>query len=305
MRSSPTHRHPAHLSGEAALATGHDAAGRAGVLDALVVAAHGRVAAFPRDRELARLRQRSRARQTAGSGRPDFRAALAGRGRLAVIAEFKRRSPSAGSIAEDLDLDVQVTRYARGGAAALSVLTEPTRFGGSYHDLARAAEVTGLPVLMKDFVVSPRQVELAADLGAAAVLLIVRCLGDLRLTELVDACRVHGLTALVECGDRAELERALAHRDVVLGLNNRDLDTLDVDPRRGRALLEHVPADRVVVAESGFRTPGDLAAVRGAADAVLVGTALMESDDPAAFLAAAGVPQPARRPTQARPREPS
>ncbi|MGH9389152.1 MAG: indole-3-glycerol phosphate synthase TrpC, partial [Vicinamibacteria bacterium] len=121
-----------------------------------------------------------------------------GRGRLEVIAEFKRRSPSLGAIAEP-DLSEQVRRYEKAGAAAISVLTEPTRFGGSYDDLARAVVSVEAPVLMKDFVVDPAQIREAARLGARAVLLILRCLSEEDLAELVSACAHYGLTPLLEC----------------------------------------------------------------------------------------------------------
>ena len=216
--------------------------------------------------------------------RPSFQDAIAGKDNLDVVAEFKRQSPSRGVIRDDADITVQVAAYASGGARAVSVLTEPSRFAGCYDDLRLACQTLSLPVLMKDFVVSERQLEHAAALGASAVLLIARCLPQARLLELARACQKLGVTPLVECHDQDEIRIALQIEEAVLGVNNRDLQTLRVDRERGRDLLASVPADRVVVAESGFSCPADVDAVRGLADAVLVGTALMQSPDPAGFL---------------------
>lgn len=217
--------------------------------------------------------------------RPSFADALRGRQSLSVIAEFKRQSPSQGGIAPQADVLAQTRVYARAGAAAVSVLTEPSRFGGDIDDLRRAAAALALPVLMKDFVVAPVQVELAAALGAAAVLLIVRCLDESQLSELAQACAARGLTPLIECHSEAEVERALRIDDAVIGVNNRDLDTLAIDLARAPRLLRAVPEGRVCVAESGYLQPADVDAVRGLADAVLIGTALMQGGDPGAFLA--------------------
>lgn len=211
---------------------------------------------------------------------PSFEAVLRGKHRLDVIAEFKRKSPSLGAIAEP-DLVEQVRRYEDGGAAAISVLTEPTRFGGSCEDLSRAARSVDVPVLMKDFVVDPAQVREAARLGARAVLLILRCLSEAHLDELVSACAHYGLTPLLECHTEAEIARALRHEDGVIGANNRDLETLEIDGGLALRLLAEVPRDRVAVAESGYEKADDVRGLRGVADAVLVGGALMRHEDPA------------------------
>ncbi len=166
----------------------------------------------------------------------------------------------------------------------MSVLTEPTRFGGSYDDLSRAALTTEAPVLMKDFVVDAAQVREAARLGARAVLLILRCLSRDDLSELVSACNHYGLTPFLECHDRSEIERALAYGSAVIGANNRDLETLAIDRTLAPRLLAEVPRDRVTVAESGYETGADVRDVRGVADAVLIGSALMTSKDPAALI---------------------
>lgn len=214
---------------------------------------------------------------------PSLAAAVAGRRTVSVIAEFKRRSPSAGAIREDEEPAERAVRYRDAGAAALSVLTEPTRFGGSLGDLTAAARASGLPALMKDFVVAPAQVRAGRDAGASAVLLIVRCLDDRQLRALYEEAVDDGLEALVEVHDAAELDRALALPNALIGINNRDLDTLAVDRRRAASLLPRVPADRIAVAESGYLEPEHLTELRGAADAVLIGAALMRAKDPADF----------------------
>lgn len=243
-----------------------------GVLDALVAHAHARAARLPDVAALVGVR-------------PAFAPALAGRDQIAVIAECKRASPSAGVLAADDDFDARLRAYVRGGAAAISVLTEDSRFGGSFDDLARAATLLpATPLLMKDFVVSEAQVDLAGRLGASAVLLIGRCLPGDALVRLVAACDARGLTPLIECHTAAEVDLALTHPSAVIGVNNRDLDTLEVDTDRALDLLARVPAGRIAVAESGYDTPAAVRALRGLADAALVGSALMRARDPAAFL---------------------
>jgi indole-3-glycerol phosphate synthase len=214
---------------------------------------------------------------------PGFDDALRGKGRLSVIAEFKQASPSLGHIAER-DVAEQVGRYVRAGASAVSILTEPSRFHGSLDDLERAVRTVDVPVLMKDFVVDPAQVQAAARLRARAVLLIVRCLDPSQLRELGSACLHYGLVPLVECHDEAELERGLAVEGAVLGFNNRNLDTLTVDHSLAPRLADRAPEDRIVVAESGYEEPEQIHAIRGVFDGVLIGSALMNRDDPAAFL---------------------
>jgi indole-3-glycerol phosphate synthase len=208
---------------------------------------------------------------------------LRGKARLDVIAEFKQASPSLGAIAER-DVESQVKAYSRAGASAVSVLTEPTRFRGSYDDLERAARSTNVPILMKDFVVDPAQVREAAFRGARGALLIVRCLSSTELDELASACREYGLTPLVECHRPEEVERALDVERAVIGVNNRDLDTLEIDRGLARRLLAEIPTERVVVAESGYESSEDVQDVRGIADAVLVGSALMKREDPAQLI---------------------
>ena len=208
-----------------------------------------------------------------------FARALAGPG-LSVIAEHKRRSPSAGAIREDLTLEDVVRAYERGGAAALSVLTEGPNFGGSLDDLRAARAAASLPILRKDFTVDDYQHLEAVAAGADAVLLIVAALAGRDLVRLHERARELGLAALVEVHDRPELEIAISIGAELIGINNRDLTTLAVDTRRTLELAPLVPEDTVTVAESGFRGPDDLVQLSEAGvDAVLVGEALMRSAD--------------------------
>ncbi|MDE2711652.1 MAG: indole-3-glycerol-phosphate synthase [Acidobacteriota bacterium] len=223
---------------------------------------------------------------------PCFHTAIGGRDALSVIAEFKRKSPSAGAIRDD-DPGARALAYREAGASAVSVLTDPDAFGGSLDDLSAASAAAGLPILMKDFIVDPAQIRAGWAAGASAVLLIVRCLDDARLRQLHREARSLGLDALVEVHDAAELDRALALEDAIVGINNRDLDTLRTDRGRARDLLPQVPSRRIAVAESGYLEPEHLTELRGRADAVLIGTALMRAADPSAFLRAATEPVPA------------
>ena len=211
--------------------------------------------------------------------RPNFRDAIAGRDQMHVIAEFKRCSPSRGDIRPYASVVDMVTAYQEGGASALSVLTEPTRFRGEDIDVQLAAAAVDLPILMKDFVVSPRQVEHAAVLGASAVLLIVGCLKHSDLLELAGVCRRLGLTPVVECHDEQELRIGLEIEDAVLGINHRDLRHMTIDPAQGRRLLGAVPDERVVVVESGDVAPEEIYSLHGLVDAVLVGSFLGATAD--------------------------
>jgi indole-3-glycerol phosphate synthase len=199
---------------------------------------------------------------------------------LSVIAEHKRRSPSAGVIRTDVELEDVVIAYERGGARALSVLTEAVGFGGSLDDLARARRAATLPILRKDFVVDEYQVVEAAAAGADAILLIVAALDPADLKFLYDRAGTFGLGVLVEVHDGDELAIAAAIEPAVIGINNRDLTTLEVDTGRTFELIGSLPAETVIVSESGLRNPEAVAAVAAAGvDAVLVGEALMRSDD--------------------------
>jgi indole-3-glycerol phosphate synthase len=208
-----------------------------------------------------------------------FRGALESPG-LSVIAEHKRRSPSAGMIRDGIALEDVVGAYERGGAAALSVLTEGPNFGGSLDDLRAARAASRLPILRKDFIVDDYQLYEALAAGADAVLLIAAALRAPQLARLHEVAASLGLAVLVEVHDEQELEAAAATGARLIGINNRDLTTLRVDIRRTSQLLPKVPAGSTVVAESGLRSPADLDKVEGAGvDAVLIGEALMRSPD--------------------------
>jgi indole-3-glycerol phosphate synthase len=208
-----------------------------------------------------------------------FAGALAQPG-LSVIAEHKRRSPSAGTIRAGLALEDVVSAYERGGARALSILTEGPSFGGSLDDLRAAREASSLPLLRKDFIVDRFQVEEAAAAGADAILLIVAVLGDDDLRRLHEDATELGLDALVEVHDARELGRAVAIGTRLIGINNRDLTTLQVDTSTTFELRERVPADALVIAESGFNRREQLDALRDAdVDAVLIGEGLMRAPD--------------------------
>ena len=201
----------------------------------------------------------------------------------AVIAEIKRRSPSKGDLAPDLDPAGLAAAYEAGGAAGLSVLTDEAFFGGSVADLAAARGACGLPVLRKDFTVDERDVADARLMGADAVLLIAAAVDDARLARCVALAGDLGLDALVEIHDEAELGRALAVGARLLGVNCRDLTTFEVDRDLPERLAPAIPGDVVAVAESGIRDEADAARMAAAGyAAVLVGETLVTSPDPGA-----------------------
>ncbi|HEV7364232.1 MAG TPA: indole-3-glycerol phosphate synthase TrpC [Gemmatimonadales bacterium] len=233
-----------------------------------------------------RRRRETLERQIQGSrvARPSFRAALR-RPTVAVIAELKRRSPSAGSIREDLDPGDRASLYAAHGAAAISVLTDGPYFGGSMHDLRAAAGRCPLPVLRKDFILDEVQILEARAAGASAVLLIVRVLERARLEKLLHYAAELGLDALVEVHTQAELGAALESGASVIGVNSRDLDTFRIDTEAAWKIVRQVPPDRIAVAESGMGRPTDVVRVAEAgADAVLIGTALSAAPTPERLL---------------------
>jgi len=210
----------------------------------------------------------------------DFGAALR-RPTVALIAEVKRRSPSAGEINAGLDPVTLASAYASGGAAAISVLTEGPHFGGSLADLEAVCTAVPTPVLRKDFILDEIQLLEARAAGAAAALLIVRALTDTELRRLDAFAASLGLATLVEAHDRRELDRALEAGCQVVGLNARDLDDFTMHRTVAWELLATIPADRVAVAESGMHTAADVAeAARYGADAVLIGGALASAGDP-------------------------
>ncbi len=213
-----------------------------------------------------------------------FRDALLAPG-MSVIAEFKRRSPSAGTLRDEPDLTELVGAYRSGGAAALSILTEGPNFGGSLEDLRGARAACELPLLRKDFILDPYQLYEARTAGADAVLLIVAALAPSELEALHDEARAIGLEVLVEVHDREELQSALSLGAEIVGINNRDLRDFSVDVRRTERLMDDVPSGVTVVSESGIVGAEQLRALheRGV-HAVLVGEALMRAQDPAAVL---------------------
>jgi indole-3-glycerol phosphate synthase len=215
-----------------------------------------------------------------------FRDALAGPG-VSVIAEHKRRSPSAGQIRPGSSVAQLARAYELGGAAAMSVLTEERHFDGSLADLREAAQACSLPLLRKDFIVDPYQLHEAAGAGASAVLLIVAALDPATLESLHAAAADLSLDVLVEVHDRDELDIAAAIGAAIIGVNNRDLRDFSVDTERTFALLEAMPPGALVVSESGIATAADVSRLADAgADAVLVGEQLMRSADPTAALEA-------------------
>lgn len=215
-----------------------------------------------------------------------FRRALESDG-LSVISEVKRRSPSKGDLFGDLDPATLAGQYAAGGAACLSVLTDGPNFGGSPEDLQAARQAVDLPALRKDFTVDERDVLDARLMGADAVLLIVAALSDDELRRFHDLALEVGLDVLVETHDEPELERALAVGATLVGVNQRDLVTFEVDHDRAQRMGQVMPDTVVRVAESGVRGPDDAAALAAAGyDAVLVGESLVTSGDPQAAVAA-------------------
>jgi indole-3-glycerol phosphate synthase len=255
-----------------------------------------------RRRELPLEQLAARVERGGGDGprqaeRPGFRQALA-RPPMRAIAEFKRRSPSAGELRERADVAEIVRAYERGGASALSVLTEGPHFGGSLEDLRGARAASSLPILRKDFVVDEYQLYEALDAGADAVLLIVAALSSAELAALHARALTLGLDVLVEVHDAEELGAALAAGAQLIGINNRDLRDFSVDLERTSRLVAGVPDDVTLVSESGIASAEQLATLAGeGVHAVLVGESLMRARDPEAALRSllgAGAPHAAR-----------
>ena len=215
----------------------------------------------------------------------DFAGALQAPG-LSVIAELKRKSPSAGTLGGGADPAEVALSYEAGGAAALSVLTDGPHFGGSAEDLIAAHEAVALPVLRKDFTVDPRDVVDARAMGADCVLLIVAALDDHELQSLLALARDLALGALVEVHDESELDRALQAGADLIGVNQRDLHTFEVDTERAVRVADRIPAGVVAVAESGVRGPEDAERLAAAGyDAILVGQSVVTADDRAGAVA--------------------
>jgi indole-3-glycerol phosphate synthase len=262
-----------------------------GFLDHMARSSAARVAQTLRDEPIAALRRRAELTAPA----PPLRLSPAG---FDVIAELKLRSPAAGVLGEAHDDWLgRVTAYARGGAAAVSVLTEPSRFDGSLDHLRQAAKTLGplrVPTMRKDFIVDPYQIFEARAAGAGGVLVILRMLPRAQIVELLDVAASQGLFVLLEAFDGADLavacelaaERSRRRETLLIGVNCRDLQTLDVVPTRFASLAGGLPRDWPAVAESGVATPADGVDMRRLGYRLaLIGTALMAQDDPQALLA--------------------
>ncbi len=258
------------------------------VLERILASTRAEVARRKRELPVEELMDGKPARPALGAdssaGERRFRDAIAGPG-IAVVAEFKRRSPSAGRLRECPEVHEIVGAYERGGAAAVSILTEGPHFDGSLEDLRLARAACALPVLRKDFIVDPYQLHEARAAGADAVLLIVAALEQSVLQALHREARALGLDVLVEVHDRPELHRALELGAELIGVNNRDLRDFRVDVGRTFALLDEIPDGVAVISESGIATPEQLRRLRQrGVRGVLVGETLMRAPDPEAAL---------------------
>lgn len=250
------------------------------MLDVILTSTRQRVLALAP--ELAVLQERASGQEQCR----DFAAALRAPG-LSIIAEIKRRSPSAGDIATAIDPADQARRYVAGGASAISVLTEPDFFGGSLEDLVAVRDAVDVPVLRKDFVLDPVQVWEARAAGADAILLIVAALDDRTLESLLALARDVGLAALVEAHTPEEARRAMGVGANIVGVNNRDLTTFVTDLSTAEEIAPIVASADVKVGESGVSDAAGAARMAAAGyDAILVGEALVRADDPAALVAA-------------------
>ncbi len=258
----------------------------ADILDKIVAVKREEVAAAKKRRPLEAVREDALGRVLTRDFEGALRAKIAA-GRPAVIAEVKKASPSKGVIREDFVPADIAQSYAEHGAACLSVLTDRQFFQGSGEYLKQARASCDLPVLRKDFMVDPYQVYEARVLGADCILLIAACLADAQMAELEAVARSLDMAVLVEVHDGAELQRALKLRTRLVGINNRNLRSFEVSLATTLDLLPQVPADRLLVTESGIATPGDVQAMRAAGvHAFLVGEAFMRSPEPGVALAA-------------------
>lgn len=260
-----------------------------GTLGQIVAETAGRVDA---------LRSRESELEKAAASAPEAPslAAALGAGAVALLAEVKRSSPSRGSINPGMDAVTQARAYERGGAGGISVLTEPAHFGGAADDLVSIRSAVGIPLLKKDFHIDALQLLEARALGASAVLLIARAVDPDALVTLAARAHALGLEVLIEVRDQGELARALDTDARLIGVNNRNLETLAIDPATSEQLIPLIPPSRIAIAESGIVTRDDVLRMAAAgADAVLVGSSISAAADPvAAARALTGVPRRAR-----------
>ena len=255
------------------------------ILNQIVAAKREEVASALERKSLAAVRADAESRVLTRDFEAALRAKVAG-GQSAVIAEIKKASPSKGVLREDfVPADIAQT-YAEHGAACLSVLTDSQFFQGSVEFLKQARASCQLPVLRKDFLVDPYQVYESRAMGADAVLLIAACLDDAQMKDMEAIARGLYMSVLVEVHDAAELERALALKSPLIGVNNRNLRTFETSLETTLALVDKLPADRLLITESGIREREDVLRMRAAGvHAFLVGEAFMRADDPGAALA--------------------
>jgi indole-3-glycerol phosphate synthase len=255
------------------------------ILQRIVATKREEVAAARSRRDPAALQAAAREQPAARSFEAALRTTIAD-GRAAVIAEVKKASPSKGVLREHFVPAEIAASYARHGAACLSVLTDGPYFQGAPEYLAQARAACDLPVLRKDFIVDEYQVHESRALGADCILLIVACLGDAQLAAFESCAQALGMGVLVEVHDEAELERALRLKSPLIGVNNRNLRTFEVSLETTLRLLPRLPADRLLIAESGILTRADVQRLRSAAvHAFLVGEAFMRAPDPGQALA--------------------
>jgi indole-3-glycerol phosphate synthase len=250
------------------------------ILDKILAARLRRLESEMEKVGLSEMARRAEARKPAA----DFEAALNKPG-VNIIAEIKKASPSSGIIREDLDPAVQTRAYEKGGAAAVSVLTEQDYFQGGISILAQARNETNLPILRKDFIIDPYQIVEARAYGADSVLLISAILDARSLGNLLKICREWGIEPLVEVHSKEELDETLAAGAKIIGINNRNLKTFEVTLETTVRLAECVPEDCVIVSESGIKTTQDIAQLRSnGVNAFLIGEELVRANDPAAKL---------------------
>jgi indole-3-glycerol phosphate synthase len=270
------------VTAESSVARRQSSVGSADLLETIVAATRRSVETRQAEEPFAALAERAEA-MASRAGR--FHSALAGKSGYNVIAECKRRSPSRGVLREHYDPVAIARAYAEAGAAAISVLTEPTFFDGSLDHLRAVRAAVDVPLLRKDFVVSEYQLLEAKASGADAVLLIVAALRPAQLKVLHDHARRHGLDVLVEAHDATELSIAIDAGARIIGVNNRNLRTLDVDVHASEALIAQMPADVIAVSESGLKTADDLARLKALGyRGFLVGERLMAAADPGSAL---------------------